>query len=57
MAVQVKQDVGVMESPQRVNELRRFMKVFLGRPVVVIGGIIIIVLLIAAAIPRCSGPA
>jgi peptide/nickel transport system permease protein len=56
MAVQARQDIGVMESPPRVNELRRFMKVFLGRPVVVIGIIIIIVLMIAAAIPSVLAP-
>jgi peptide/nickel transport system permease protein len=56
MAIQARQDIGVMESPQRVNELRRFMKVFLGRPVVVAGIIIIIVLLIAAAIPGVLAP-
>jgi peptide/nickel transport system permease protein len=56
MAVQVKQDPGVIESPQRVNEFRRFMKVFLGRPVVVAGIIIIFVLLVAAAVPNILAP-
>jgi peptide/nickel transport system permease protein len=56
MAVQVRQDIGVMESPPRVNEFRRFMKVFLGRPVVVVGIIIIIILLVAAAIPGVLAP-
>jgi peptide/nickel transport system permease protein len=56
MAVQARQDIGIIESPPRVNEVRRFMKVFLGRPVVVIGIIIIIVLLIAAAIPSVLAP-
>ena len=55
MAVQLKQG-SVMERPQRVNEFRRFMKVFLGRPVVVAGGIIIILLLITAAIPGILAP-
>jgi ABC-type dipeptide/oligopeptide/nickel transport system permease subunit len=56
MAVQVKQDADVIESPQRINELRRFLKVFLGRPVVVVGGVIIILLLITAAIPSILAP-
>jgi peptide/nickel transport system permease protein len=56
MAVQAKQDPGILEGIQRVNEFRRFMKVFLGRPVVVVGGIIILVLLIAAAIPGVLAP-
>jgi peptide/nickel transport system permease protein len=56
MAVQIKQDAGDIESSRRVNEFRRFLKVFLGRPVVVIGGIIILVLLIAAAIPGILAP-
>ena len=33
------------EAPPRVNELRRFLKTFLGRPVVIIGAVIILVLL------------
>jgi peptide/nickel transport system permease protein len=56
MAAEARQDIGVIESPPRVNEFRRFMKVFLGRPVVVVGIIIIIVLLIAAAIPGILAP-
>jgi peptide/nickel transport system permease protein len=56
MAVQVKHDPGILEGTQRVNEFRRFMKVFLGRPVVVVGGIIILILLIAAAIPGVLAP-
>jgi len=56
MAAQVRQDAGVIERPQRVNELRRFLKVFLGRPVVVIGLVIILLLLITAAIPNVLAP-
>jgi peptide/nickel transport system permease protein len=44
------------EAPPRVNELRRFMKVFLGRPVVIIGFVIILVVLICAAIPGVLAP-
>jgi peptide/nickel transport system permease protein len=56
MAVQVKENSEVMEVPQRVNEFRRFMKVFLGRPVVVIGLVIIIILLFTAAFPSLLAP-
>lgn len=45
-----------MEVPPRVNELRRFLKVFLGRPIVIFGTIIIIVLLICAAFPEQIAP-
>ncbi len=44
------------ESTQRVNELSRFLKVFLGRPVVIIGAIIIILFLICAAVPQWIAP-
>ncbi|MGD0795281.1 MAG: ABC transporter permease [Dehalococcoidales bacterium] len=43
-------------SPPRVNEFRRFMKVFLGRPVVIIGFGIMLVVLICAAIPNILAP-
>jgi ABC-type dipeptide/oligopeptide/nickel transport system permease subunit len=56
MATEVKLGTGLAEAPPRVNELRRFIKVFLGRPVVVFGGIIIILLLITAAIPNVLAP-
>ena len=39
---------GFQENPPRVSELRRFLKVFLGRGLVVFGLIIILVLLLAA---------
>ncbi len=56
MVTEVRQKTGVMESPPRVNEVRRFIKVFLGRPVVVFGGIVIILLFITAAIPNVLAP-
>jgi peptide/nickel transport system permease protein len=56
MAVQIPQNISLIESPTRVNEFRRFMKVFLGRPVVVIGGVIIIVLFITAIMPGVLAP-
>jgi peptide/nickel transport system permease protein len=46
----------LMESPPRVNELRRFSKVFLGRPVVVFGAIIIIIFIICATFPEWIAP-
>ncbi len=45
-----------MISPQRVSEFRRFIRVFLSRPVVIIGLIIIILLLICAAVPDLIAP-
>ncbi|HSW36317.1 MAG TPA: ABC transporter permease, partial [Candidatus Limnocylindrales bacterium] len=56
MAVQATQDFGEIQSPKRVNEFRRFLKVFFGRPVVVIGLVIIAVLLICAVIPSVLAP-
>jgi peptide/nickel transport system permease protein len=40
------------ETRPKVNELRRFMRVFFGRPVVIIGSIFILVFIICAAIPQ-----
>jgi peptide/nickel transport system permease protein len=40
----------------RTNELRRFLKVFLGRPVVIIGFVIILVVLVCAVIPNFLAP-
>jgi peptide/nickel transport system permease protein len=46
----------LMEAPPRVNELRRFFKVFLGRPVVIFGAIIMIILIVCAAFPGWIAP-
>jgi peptide/nickel transport system permease protein len=56
MAVKTQDITGEAEAPLRVNEMRRFLKVFLGRPVVIFGATIIIVLLITAAIPNLIAP-
>lgn len=40
----------------RVNEFRRFLKVFFSRPVVILGTVIILLLLICAAIPGVLAP-
>jgi len=53
---EAKQSLEFSEAPPRVNALRRFLKVFLGRPVVVIGAFIILVLLILAIIPGWIAP-
>jgi len=42
----------LMETRPRVNEFRRFLRVFFGRPVVIIGTIIILVFLVCAAFPQ-----
>jgi peptide/nickel transport system permease protein len=54
----------IVESPQseqtkelseirpKVNEFRRFIRVFLGRPVVIVGSIFILVFIICAAVPQ-----
>jgi peptide/nickel transport system permease protein len=44
------------EAPPRVNEFRRFLKTFLGRPVVVFGAIVILILFILAAFPQWIAP-
>jgi peptide/nickel transport system permease protein len=44
------------EAPPRVNEIKRFLKVFLSRPVVVIGTVIILIFFILAAFPGWIAP-
>jgi peptide/nickel transport system permease protein len=56
MSKQAKVNTAFSAQPPRVNELRRFVKVFLGRPVVIIGAFIILVVLICAAIPGIIAP-
>ena len=56
MSAEAKMNVAFSEVPPRVSELRRFIKVFLGRPVVIIGAVIILVVLICAAIPNLLAP-
>ncbi|HUT67974.1 MAG TPA: ABC transporter permease [Dehalococcoidales bacterium] len=56
MPEEAEQSLELMGPPPRVNELRRFLKVFLGRPVVVFGAIIIVVLIICAAFPQWIAP-
>jgi ABC-type dipeptide/oligopeptide/nickel transport system permease subunit len=56
MTPEAKIDPTFSETPPRVNEFHRFMKVFLGRPVVIIGFVIILVVVIAALIPGVLAP-
>jgi peptide/nickel transport system permease protein len=56
MSQEAKNNVEYAEAPPRVNEFRRFMKVFMGRPVVIIGFVIILVVLICALIPGVLAP-
>ena len=56
MSEEVKASVEQAEAPPRVNELRRFFKVFLSRPVVILGVFIIFVLLVCAAFPGQIAP-
>jgi peptide/nickel transport system permease protein len=53
---EVKVSVRIAEAPPRVSELRTFLRVFLSRPVVIIGTIIIFVLLVCAAFPEQIAP-
>jgi len=53
---EVKASVERAEAPPRVNKLRRFLKVFLGRPVVIFGVSIIFVLLVCATFPGQIAP-
>jgi peptide/nickel transport system permease protein len=45
-----------IEAPQRVNEYSRFFKIFMGRPVVILGVIVFLLLLLCAAIPNWIAP-
>jgi peptide/nickel transport system permease protein len=56
MSAKSKTNAAFTEAPPRVSETRRFIKVFLGRPVVIIGFVIILVVLICAAIPSLLAP-
>ncbi len=56
MSEEAERDLKSLEVPPRVNELRRFFKVFLGRPVVVFGVIVILILIICAAFPEWIAP-
>ena len=47
----VAQSLETTELPRATNELRRFLRVFLGRPVVIFGAIVIIAFMFAAAFP------
>ncbi len=49
-------DVSGVDATQRVNEIRRFLRIFLGRPVVILGVIIILLVLICAAFPDWLAP-
>jgi peptide/nickel transport system permease protein len=49
---QPEQVLELSENRPKVNEFRRFMKVFFGRPVVIIGAVFILVFIICAAIPQ-----
>ena len=49
-------DIGFSEAPPRVNEFRRFLKVFLGRPVVVMGSLVILLVLVCAVVPQWLAP-
>jgi peptide/nickel transport system permease protein len=44
------------EAPPRISETRRFLKVFLGRPVVIVGAVIILVFMVCAIVPQWLAP-
>lgn len=46
----------ITEIPARVNEFRRFRKVFLGRPVVIFGAIVVVFFVIMGAFPGLFAP-
>jgi peptide/nickel transport system permease protein len=56
MSEETKADMELSEAPPTVNEFRRFLRVFLGRPVVIFGAVIIITLFICAAVPHWIAP-
>jgi peptide/nickel transport system permease protein len=56
MPEKAERDLELIEAPPRVNEIRRFFKVFLGRPIVILGAIIIIILLVCSVFPGWIAP-
>ena len=52
MAENVKTNKEFSEAPPRVSETRRFFRIFLSRPVVIIGAVIMIVFLLMAFFPQ-----
>jgi peptide/nickel transport system permease protein len=56
LSEEVKASAARAETPPRVSEFRRFLRVFLGRPVVIFGVIIIFVLLVCAIFPAQIAP-
>ncbi|HSW57248.1 MAG TPA: ABC transporter permease [Dehalococcoidales bacterium] len=44
------------EAPPRINEFKRFIRVFFGRPVVIFGFVVLVLFFIAAAIPGLLTP-
>jgi peptide/nickel transport system permease protein len=49
---QPQQSIELTNVRPKVNELRRFIRVFFGRPVVIIGSVIILIFFICAAVPQ-----
>jgi len=56
MSEDSERNLELMEVAPRVNEFKRFLKVFLGRPVVVFGAIVIVILFICAIFPSWIAP-
>jgi len=56
MSEEAERSLELMELQPRVSEVRRFFKVFFGRPVVIFGAIIIVILIICAAFPQWIAP-
>jgi peptide/nickel transport system permease protein len=56
MAKQDKTKQEFLDRPPKINETKRFIRVFLGRPVVIIGAVILVVFFICAAIPAALAP-
>ena len=56
MSKKANKNVDFSEAPPRVNETRRFLRVFIGRPVVIIGAVIMFVFFICALIPGLLAP-
>lgn len=56
MSEEAERSLELIELQPRVSEVRRFFKVFFGRPVVIFGAIIIVILIICAAFPQWIAP-
>ena len=56
MVTSLPQTEDLLEAPPRINEFRRFLRVFLGRKVVIFGAVVILILIIVAIFAALIAP-